>query len=155
MWFDNEDDVREWIRARASAPSWIEPTRGSTAGTPDVWVADGGGTWLELKRGEMTSDNFVKFKVRPAQKREIERKRLHAGIRIGVLVGVEHRLFVTCEPKTINTGWGEMTPENAFVAADRGAFSAIIARVGAECAEAWDGVRTRWEATQSARRPIA
>lgn len=85
-----ESSVREWLkRVAGHRVFWMEAGAGSTFGMPDAClVLEGGRTlWLELKRGHVTDQGVLTFKLRPEQKRTL--KRLGAlGARVGVLVRV-------------------------------------------------------------------
>lgn len=135
-YFRNEDNVRDWVRGKAKLPTWIEPTIGSTPGTPDVWVTEGDGTWIELKHGNLYGDGLVRFSVRVPQKRRIEMLRQH-GVRVGLLVGYGNHLLLTCDPEVINRGWAAAGPKNTLLADDVLAWWWVIDRIRAGCSRPW------------------
>lgn len=134
--FRCENNVRDWVRHRAVAPTWVEPTVGSTPGTPDVWVIEGGGTWIELKHGTVYGDGLVRFSVRTPQKRRIETLREN-GARVGLLVGFGDRLLLTCDPVVINRGWAATGIENTLDALNPFAWAWVIDRIRIGCAQRW------------------
>lgn len=95
MTWRRETDVRKWVRTQKGVKSrWVEPSQGSTLGTPDLWfnlVARGAPwpitVWIELKLGEMQG-NFLKFTVRPEQRKSI-RQLVSEGAPVFIVVGIK------------------------------------------------------------------
>lgn len=134
--FASEADVRKWVKAWATAPQWIEPTRGSTVGTPDVWVADMGGAWLELKNGDFDpGTGRLTWKMRPGQNREIRNLR-GAWARVGLLVGYGTRLFVTSDPLLIKRETALAFQAETWDAEDPETWGKIMGKIVSDCSAA-------------------
>ena len=115
--FENEGDVRAWVRSQESPKfRWVEPARGATLGIPDCWcllphglgpLASIRTVWFELKCAEYDLlTGMIRYKVRPAQKREIEELDAEGG-HVFLLVGEENRsnLWLLRPDLAQATGW--------------------------------------------------
>lgn len=134
--FQTEKDVRSWLRSRTTNQLWVEPTRGSTFGAPDVFVLDQGGVWMELKKGECKDRRFLKWTMRRLQAGTIENIRA-AGIPVGLVVGFNDRVFTTSDPDLIERGWAEIREEDLIKAQDRDSFKWIVTAIKEACEERW------------------
>jgi hypothetical protein len=96
--FKSESDVRAWCRDGATtAHFFVEPAMGGTSGVPDFTdfpFRNGKALMLELKYSRYgVEDGWLKYKVRPAQKRLIP-SLYHAGVAVGLLVGTKTHLYL-------------------------------------------------------------
>ena len=94
MIWHRESDVRRWVRTQKGVKvRWVEPSMGSTIGTPDAWfhIYVAGQcwpttVWVELKLADLDDGN-VRFTVRPEQKRTIRALKSEGGV-VFILAGI-------------------------------------------------------------------
>lgn len=132
--FDSEKRVRAWVRERTINPLWVEPTRGSTNGAPDVFVRDRGGIWIELKHGECRDRRLLRWKARPGQYFAIRNLR-DAGCRVGFLVGFGTKLFVSTDPELFRANWAEIRAEDLPEFRDPEAWKTVLDTIVSGCEE--------------------
>ncbi len=87
-----ETDLRKWVRSQKGLiPRWVEPARGATIGTPDMWFmipvsAEHVATvWVELKLAAVMG-SVLKFEVRPQQRKVLRGITAEGGTAL-ILVG--------------------------------------------------------------------
>ena len=130
--FKTERDVRAWVKGQTKDPLWVEPNRGSTVGTPDVFTLDAGGVWIELKLGVCKDRRLLKWKLRPRQYWAMSSIRSR-GLRCALLVGFANKIFVTCDPEAARKGWGEIRAEDLDDPRDPGTWAKIMEKVVSDC----------------------
>jgi hypothetical protein len=130
--FKKESDLRSWVKERTQDPFWIEPTRGSTIGVPDVYAHDSGGVWVELKHGDCKDRRLLQWKPRPGQYDKIRTLR-NRGARVGVAIGFGNLIFVTSDPELFRVGWAEIRAEDLIDGRDPDAWSRVIETILNDC----------------------